>query len=93
MISFDNFILEDGMPIYLQILLFLKRGVIAGGCLAARVPMARRSGTRPYEALLPVCAEAAMLSREMGDGSSAWPVCICAALTLGCTPLRAANMC
>ncbi len=30
MISFDSFVMEDGMPIYLQILLFLKRGVIAG---------------------------------------------------------------
>jgi len=29
MISFENFIMEDGMPIYLQILLFIKRGVIA----------------------------------------------------------------
>lgn len=30
MISFDGFRMEDGMPIYLQILLFLKRGVAAG---------------------------------------------------------------
>ena len=30
MISFDNFILKDDAPIYLQILTFLKRGMIAG---------------------------------------------------------------
>ncbi|MGN1003813.1 MAG: GntR family transcriptional regulator, partial [Oscillospiraceae bacterium] len=29
-LSFDSFVLEDGMPIYLQILLFVKRGIIAG---------------------------------------------------------------
>ena len=30
MISFDQFKLEDGMPIYLQIVLYIKRGIIAG---------------------------------------------------------------
>lgn len=30
MISFDSFIMEDGSPIYLQIILFLKRGMVAG---------------------------------------------------------------
>ena len=30
MISFDNFIMEDSSPIYLQILLYIKRGIIAG---------------------------------------------------------------
>ena len=30
MISFDSFHMEDGTPIYLQILLFIKRGIIAG---------------------------------------------------------------
>lgn len=30
MISFDGFRMEDGMPIYLQILLFIKRGIVAG---------------------------------------------------------------
>jgi GntR family transcriptional regulator len=29
-ISFENFMMEDGMPIYLQIILFVKRGIIAG---------------------------------------------------------------
>jgi len=29
-ISFDTFRMEDGVPIYLQILLFLKRGIAAG---------------------------------------------------------------
>ncbi|MBQ8563604.1 MAG: GntR family transcriptional regulator [Firmicutes bacterium] len=29
MISFEKFIMEDGMPIYLQILQFIKRGIIA----------------------------------------------------------------
>ena len=30
MISFENFIMQDGSPIYLQILLYIKRGMIAG---------------------------------------------------------------
>lgn len=30
MISFENFIIEDGSPIYLQILRYIKREVIAG---------------------------------------------------------------
>lgn len=30
MINFDQFKLEDGMPIYLQIVLYIKRGIIAG---------------------------------------------------------------
>ena len=30
MISFEKFIMEDGTAIYLQILLYIKRGVIAG---------------------------------------------------------------
>ena len=30
MISFENFMMNDGSPIYLQILLYIKRGIIAG---------------------------------------------------------------
>jgi len=30
MISFEGFIMQDGSPIYLQILLYIKRGIIAG---------------------------------------------------------------
>lgn len=30
MISFENFIMTDSSPIYLQILLYIKRGIIAG---------------------------------------------------------------
>lgn len=30
MISFEGFAMEDGSPIYLQIILFLKRGMVAG---------------------------------------------------------------
>lgn len=30
MVSFDSFTLEDGTPIYQQIVLFLKRGIISG---------------------------------------------------------------
>ena len=30
MISFENFMMQDGGPIYLQILLYIKRGIIAG---------------------------------------------------------------
>lgn len=30
MVSFENFVMTDGSPIYLQILLYIKRGAIAG---------------------------------------------------------------
>lgn len=30
MISFDAFVMEDGSPIYTQIILYIKRGVVAG---------------------------------------------------------------
>ena len=30
MISFDELIMEDGIPIYLQIILYIKRGMVAG---------------------------------------------------------------
>jgi len=30
MITFDSFIMQEGSPIYLQILLYIKRGIIAG---------------------------------------------------------------
>ena len=30
MISFENFMIQDGSPIYVQILLYIKRGIIAG---------------------------------------------------------------
>lgn len=30
MITFDSFTMEQGVPIYLQILLYIKRGIIAG---------------------------------------------------------------
>ena len=33
MISFEKFIMEDGTAIYLQILLYIKRGIIAGTIL------------------------------------------------------------
>lgn len=31
MVSFEGFIMEDGIPIYLQIITFIKRGIVAGG--------------------------------------------------------------
>lgn len=33
MISFDSFVMEDGSPIYMQILLYIKRGIVAGKIL------------------------------------------------------------
>ena len=30
MITFDNFVIEDDAPIYLQIIRFIKRGIVAG---------------------------------------------------------------
>lgn len=42
MISFENFNMTDGSPIYLQILLYIKRGIIAGIiCDGAELPSRR----------------------------------------------------
>ena len=42
MISFENFAMEDGSPIYLQILRHIKRGVIAGNvCNGDELPSRR----------------------------------------------------
>lgn len=42
MISFNDFILDDGSPIYLQILLHIKRGVVAGSICNGDVLPSRR---------------------------------------------------
>ena len=42
MISFEKFIMEDGMPIYLQILQYIKRGIIAGSITAGDELPSRR---------------------------------------------------
>ena len=42
MISFDNFIMMDTSPIYLQILLYIKRGIVAGTiCYGDELPSRR----------------------------------------------------
>ena len=42
MISFETFIMENGIPIYLQILLYIKRGIIAGSiCDGDELPSRR----------------------------------------------------
>ena len=42
MISFENFMMADGSPIYLQILLYIKRGIIAGSiCNGDELPSRR----------------------------------------------------
>lgn len=42
MISFENFNMTDGSPIYLQILLYIKRGIIAGSiCDGDELPSRR----------------------------------------------------
>lgn len=42
MISFEQFIMADGSPIYLQILLYIKRGIIAGSiCDGDELPSRR----------------------------------------------------
>ena len=42
MISFEQFIMTDGSPIYLQILLYIKRGIIAGSiCDGDELPSRR----------------------------------------------------
>lgn len=42
MICFDTFLLEDGIPIYLQIILFLKRGIASGQILHGDALPSRR---------------------------------------------------
>ena len=42
MISFEQFLMQEGIPIYLQILLYIKRGVIAGNiCNGDELPSRR----------------------------------------------------
>ena len=43
MISFDQFSMEDGVPIYLQILLYVKRGIVAGKIIDGDPLPSRRS--------------------------------------------------
>lgn len=52
MISFDSFLMEDGIPIYLQIILYLKRGMVAGSIkagdeLPSRRLLSARLGVNP----------------------------------------------
>ncbi len=52
MISFDNFIKEDGTPIYLQIIVYIKRGLISGSIkeqdeLPSRRMLSARLGVNP----------------------------------------------
>ena len=42
MITFDHFWLEDGTPIYQQILLYIKRGIIAGSIVSGDELPSRR---------------------------------------------------
>lgn len=42
MISFEQFLMQEGIPIYLQILLYIKRGIIAGNiCNGDELPSRR----------------------------------------------------
>lgn len=52
MISFDNFSMADGVPIYLQIVTFIKRGIVAGTIpdgdeLPSRRVLSARLGVNP----------------------------------------------
>lgn len=52
MVSFDHFSLEDGIPIYQQLLLYLKRGMVAGTIkdgdeLPSRRVLSARLGINP----------------------------------------------
>ena len=52
MVSFDNFIMEDGTPIYQQIVLYLKRGMVSGAVpnedeLPSRRVLSARLGVNP----------------------------------------------
>lgn len=43
MISFDSFRLEEGIPIYLQIILYLKRGMVSGRIADGDILPSRRN--------------------------------------------------
>lgn len=52
MISFEQFLMEDGIPIYLQIISYLKRGMVAGSVkhgdeLPSRRVLSARLGVNP----------------------------------------------
>ena len=52
MISFESFTMEDGSPIYMQILLYIKRGIAAGSIrdgyeLPSRRVLSARLGVNP----------------------------------------------
>ena len=52
MISFEQFLMADGVPIYLQILLYIKRGIVAGVILhgdelPSRRVLSARLGVNP----------------------------------------------
>lgn len=52
MISFENFHMEEGIPIYLQIILYVKRGMVAGKItdgdpLPSRRNLSARLGVNP----------------------------------------------
>ena len=52
MISFDNFSMADGVPIYLQIITYIKRGIVAGSIpdeaeLPSRRVLSARLGVNP----------------------------------------------
>ena len=52
MISFDNFSMADGVPIYLQIITYIKRGIVAGTIpdgdeLPSRRVLSARLGVNP----------------------------------------------
>ncbi len=42
MVSFENFIMEDGSPIYLQIIRHIKRGIVSGAVAAGDEMPSRR---------------------------------------------------
>ena len=66
MVSFDNFIMEDGVPIYQQIILYIKQGIASlqfkdGEELPSRRTLSARLGVNPN-----TCQKAYKLLEEEG---------------------------
>ena len=77
MISFDGFLLEEGAPIYLQIITYLKRGMVAGSVrhgdeLPSRRLLSARLGVNPntVQKAYHMLEEAGLIASQTGAKST-----------------------
>ena len=76
MISFDEFIMEPGSPIYQQILLYIKRGIVSGTVsdgdeLPSRRVLSSRLGVNPntVQKAYRLLEEEGLITSRTGSGS------------------------